>query len=414
MKIVMKALLAFALLVGLVATASAQQPAPAPTEPPPAAAPAPAEPPPAAAPAATPPTGAELPPGAQAPAAPAPTTPPAPAPPVAGEGQPGWWEAAVGDIKGAGYTHYGDYWLPPAASTTADGPDSLFRAVLAMSIFFFVGVTGALVYLVIKYRHRPGHKPEPSPAHNDALEITWTVIPTIICVILFVYGWRSYLANVTIPEPRNENIVYVEGSKWNWTFRYHNGLEDNALHAPIEQPMKLVMTSRDVLHSFFIPVFRIKQDVVPRRYSYVWFYATKTGTFRVYCTEYCGTDHSMMKTKVVVHPPGKYEQYLNDAYLKKAALSGPALGKNVYEKKGCNTCHSIDGSPKIGPTWKATFGKDVPLAAGGTVKMDEAYIRQSILNPQAQLHAGFPPSMPITPLNDGEIQGVIDYIKSLE
>ena len=418
MKTVMKALLPFALLID----ARAQQPAP--TAPPPSTNPT------TPTPAAAQPTAAETPPVATPPVASSAPTPAVPiAPPVvpimpptdpaaaaapADAGAPGWWEVMVGDIKDHKYTYMGDYWLPPAASTTADGPDTLFRAVLGMSIFFFFAITGVIVYLVIKYRHRPGHKSEPSPAHNDALEITWTVIPTIICVILFVYGWRSYLANVTIPEPRHENIVYVEGSKWSWNFRYYNGLEDNALHAPLNQPMKLVMTSRDVLHSFFIPVFRVKQDVVPRRYSYVWFYATRPGVYRVYCTEYCGTDHSLMKTKVVVHEPGKYEQYLSDAYAKKMQLSGAPLGENVFNKKGCNTCHTNDGSPKIGPTWKATYGTSVPLEGGGSATMDEAYIRASILNPQAQIHRGFPPSMPITPLSDKEIEGVIAYIQSLK
>lgn len=446
MKIVMKALLPFALLVGLVAGAGAQQPTPtssgsaaspgsaapvaAPNPTPPAAAPAatnPSDVPAAAAPtpgatdpAAAPPAGAP-PTAAQPTAAPPAATPPAGTPPPAGAPAaagppeaPTWWEAMVGDIKDHNYVYRGDYWLPPAASTTAEGPDKLFRAVLAMSIFFFVAITAAIVYLVVKYRHRPGHKPEPSPAHNDALEITWTVIPTIICVILFVYGWRSYLSNVTIPEPRPENVVYVEASKWSWSFRYHNGLTDNVLHAPRDQPMKLVMTSRDVLHSFFIPVFRIKQDVVPRRYSYVWFYATKPGVYRIYCTEYCGTDHSMMKTKVVVHEAGKYEQYLTDAYVKNASLTGVPLGMNVYEKKGCNTCHSVDGSPKIGPTWKGSYGTTISLEGGAKVAMDDAYIRNSILNPQAQLHAGFPPSMPITPLSPAQIEGVIAYIQSLK
>ena len=286
--------------------------------------------------------------------------------------------------------------------------------MIGMSAFFFFAITGAIIYLVIKYRHRPGHKAEPSPAHSDALEITWTIIPTIICVILFVYGWRTYLTNVTPPQPRDENVIYVEASKWNWNFRYYNGLEDNVLHAPIDQPIKLVMTSRDVLHSFFVPVFRVKQDVVPRRYTYAWFHATKAGIYRLYCTEYCGTDHSMMKTKVVVHEPGLYERYLGDAYAKKAALTGDALGKAVYEKKGCVACHTVDGSARIGPTWKGAFGTEVALEGGGKVTMDEAYIKSSIQQPTAQIHAGYPPSMPITPLSDKEIEGVIAYIKTLK
>ncbi|MBK7071931.1 MAG: cytochrome c oxidase subunit II [Myxococcales bacterium] len=376
-----------------------------------------------AAPADAPPAAGSAAPTAAPPAAaaPAPAAPPAAAaapvaaaaPPVETDGIT-WWDKMVGNPKDANYEHAGTFWLPPAASTGADGPDALYIAMIGMSAFFFFAITGAIIYLVIRYRHKPGRKPEPSPAHSDALEITWTVIPTIICVLLFVYGWRTYLQNVTVPEPRAENVVYIEGSKWAWNFRYYNGLEDNVLHAPVDQPVKLVMTSRDVLHSFFIPVFRIKQDVVPRRYTYAWFHATKPGVYRVYCTEYCGTDHSMMKTKIVVHEPGLYEKYLSEAYAKKAALAGDKLGLSVYEKKGCNACHTVDGSPRIGPTWKGAFGTDVPLEGGGTVKMDEAYIKTAIQNPNSQIHAGFPPSMPVTPLSDKEIEGVIEYIKTLK
>ncbi len=321
-----------------------------------------------------------------------------------------WWE----QISDQPYIYDGSYWLPPAASTTADGSDALFVAVLGMSAFFFIAITGAIVYFVIRYRHRPGHKAEPSIAHNDALEITWTIIPTIICVFLFVYGWRSYMNMTAIPETRAENQIAITGRKWNWNFRYYNGVEDNVLHAPVNQPVKLIITSQDVLHSVFIPVFRIKVDAVPRRYTYLWFYATKPGVYRFYCTEYCGTDHSMMKTKVVVHEPGKYEQYLADAYAAKGSVSGKELGLIVYEKKGCVSCHTLDGSKLIGPSFKGTFGTDVTLADNSTVKMDAAYIRNAIQNPQAQMRPGYPPSMPATGLSDKEVEGVTALIESLK
>lgn len=321
-----------------------------------------------------------------------------------------WWET----IAGQPYVFEGSYWLPPAAATTADGSDRLFLAVLGMSIFFFVAITGAVIYFVIRYRHRPGHKAEPSPAHSDTLEITWTIIPTIICVFLFVYGWRSYMDMTAIPETRPENQIAITGRKWSWNFRYYNGVEDNVLHVPVNQPVKLIITSQDVLHSVFVPVFRIKVDAVPRRYTYLWFYATKPGVYRFYCTEYCGTDHSQMKTKVVVHEAGKYEQYLADSFAKKGSVTGKDLGLIVYEKKGCNACHTLDGSPKIGPSFKGSFGTDVKLADGSTVKMDAAYIRNSIQSPQAQARPGFPPSMPVTGLSDKEIDGVIALIESLK
>jgi len=184
------------------------------------------------------------------------------------------------------------------------------------------------------------------------------------------------------------------------------------LNVPLDQPLKLTMTSTDVLHSFFVPVFRVKQDVVPRRFTYVHFWPTKPGVYRLYCTEYCGKDHSQMKTKVVVHPSGEYEKFLAEAYDKQMSLSGAKLGESVYKKKGCEGCHALDGSVKLGPSFKGTFGTQVKLADGSTVPMDEAYIRSSILSPQGQARPGFPPSMPVIPLSDKEIEGVIAFIQA--
>ncbi|HVV88065.1 MAG TPA: cytochrome c oxidase subunit II, partial [Kofleriaceae bacterium] len=313
------------------------------------------------------------------------------------------------------WDHDGTYWLPPSASSTANGPDSMFYAVLGLSIFFFVAITASVVYLVVKYRHRPGHKSEPSPAHNDVLEMTWTILPTIMCVFLFVYGWRTYLDNNLVPETKPENQVYVTGSKWNWNFRYYNGVEEPVLHAPLGEPVKLIITSTDVLHSFFVPAFRIKQDAVPRRYTYAWFYPTRTGIFRIYCAEYCGTDHSQMKTRVVVHSASDYRRFLDDDYAAHQNLSGPELGASIYEKKGCIGCHTVDGSPRIGPSWKGSFGTTITLADGRKVTMDEAYIKRAIESPSAEGRSGFPiGTMPITGLSDKEIEGVIAYIKSLK
>lgn len=346
---------------------------------------------------------------AQPAAAPPPAATVAPAAPAAAPpAEMTWWEKEAAKP----YVYEGTYWLPPAANKDAKGPDDLFIWVLGLSAFFFVAITACVVYFVIKYRHKPGRKPEPSPSHNDVLEITWTVIPTIIAVILFVYGWRSYISLTSIPETRPENQIAVTAQKWNWSFRYYNGVEDNVLHVPVDQPVKLTMTSTDVLHSFFVPVFRVKQDIVPRRFTYVWFWPTRTGVYRLYCTEYCGKDHSLMKTKVVVHSAGNYERYLSEAFGKQMSLSGAALGESVYKKKGCEGCHTLDGSVKLGPSFKGVWGTDVKLGDGSTVKFDEAYVRNSIQSPQGQSRPGFPPSMPVIPLSDKEIEGVAEFIKA--
>jgi cytochrome c oxidase subunit 2 len=323
----------------------------------------------------------------------------------------------------------GTFWMPKSVNSAADDSDMMFYAVLALSIFFFVGITVAVVYFVIKYRHRPGHKPQPSAAHNDAMEITWTVIPTIITVFLFWYGWRSYIHVVTPPQKAVE--INTLAWRWNWQFTHQNGVTDSDLHVPVNTPVRLVMTSKDVLHAFYAPAMRVKQDVVPRRYTYVWFYATKPGTYRLTCAEYCGTAHAQMaclqtdphsgaclrRAVVVVHKPGDYERYLADKEADSAKGTPEEVGARAFDKKGCNACHTVDGSPRVGPTLKmpGTWGKPFALADGSQVPMDENYIRESLMSPQAKTRAGFPPSMPSFEgqLKENELAGLIAYIKSL-
>ena len=323
----------------------------------------------------------------------------------------------------------GTFWMPKAVNLAADESDQMFYAVLGLSIFFFFAITIVVVYLVWKYRHRPGHKPEPSAAHNDALEITWTVIPTIIVVFLFWFGWRSYIDVVTPPQKAIE--IGVEAWQWNWEFKHSNGVTDSDLHVPVDTPVRLVMTSRDVLHSFYAPAMRVKQDVVPRRYTYAWFLPTKPGTYRLTCAEYCGKDHSQMaclahdpetdaclrRAVVVVHERGGYERYLNDKQADMMNMPPVDLGRLLFDKKGCSTCHTIDGTPKVGPTWKQPdWGKKIPMNDGSSVTMDENYVRESIMTPMAKARPGFQQTMPSFEgqLKPKEIDGLIQFIKSLK
>jgi cytochrome c oxidase subunit 2 len=330
-----------------------------------------------------------------------------------------WYDILVNkqveDLKG------GNFWMPTPFNHPPHDSDLMYYAVLGLSIFFFFGIAGAVVYFVVKYRHRPGHKAQPSPAHNDALEITWTVIPTIICVFLFYYGWNTYVRVVTPPTKAVE--INVLAWRWNWQFTHSNGVQDSDLHVPVNTPVRLVMTSKDVIHSFYAPVMRVKQDILPRRYTYAWFFPTKPGTYRLTCAEYCGTNHSQMgitndgrRAVLVVHDPGGYERYLADKAAASSSMNPVDLGKLLYEKKGCNACHTTDGTPRVGPSWKSTFGTMVPLADGSSVKMDENYIRESILYPQAKSRPGFPPSMPSFEgqIKEKELEGLIAFIKSLQ
>jgi cytochrome c oxidase subunit 2 len=323
----------------------------------------------------------------------------------------------------------GNFWMPKAVNIAADDSDMMYYVCLGLSAFFFFAIAGAVIYLTIKYRHRPGHKAEPSAAHNDALEVTWTVIPTIIVVFLFWYGWRAYVHVVTPPNKAVE--IDVIAWRWNWQFTHTNGVTDSDLHVPVNTPVRLVMTSKDVLHSFYAPAMRVKQDVVPRRYTYAWFEATKPGTYRLTCAEYCGTSHAQMacletdpntgaclrRAVVVVHDPGDYERYLNDKASEAGNQDPVVFGGKLYEKKGCVACHTIDGSARVGPSFKQKdWGQAIPLAGGGTVKMDENYIHESLMSPQAKARPGFPPSMPSFEgqLKDKEIQALTAFIKSLK
>ena len=360
-------------------------------------------------------------------AAPAAPGAPAPAAAAGAKGAKAWYDQ-LADLP---IQESGSFWMPKAVNAAADESDLMFYSVLGLSAFFFFAIAVVVVYFCIKYRHRPGKRAEPSSSHNDALEITWTVIPTIIVVFLFYFGWRSYIRVVTPPQKAVE--IQVLAWRWNWQFTHSNGVTDSDLHVPVNTPVRLVMTSKDVLHSFYAPAMRVKQDVVPRRYTYAWFYATKPGTYRLTCAEYCGTNHSQMaclendpdtqaclrRAVVVVHEPGDYERYLADKSAE-GSTDPVKYGSMLYEKKGCNACHTIDGTPKVGPTWKsADWGQEIEMADGKKIKIDESYIRQSIEYPQAEARKhdpAYPPSMPsfLGQLKEKEIQGLIAYIKALK
>lgn len=335
--------------------------------------------------------------------APAATVAPAPAAtPVATAKEKAWWVQLEERPHDTDFS----FWVPVANNAAAGGHDTMLWVLSFLSLFFFFSISGTALYFVWRYRHRAGHRAEPSAADNHALEITWTVIPILICVGLFMGGWYGYAKLQAAPGRAIE--VQVKARKWSWSFVHANGVESNALHVPVGVPVRLVMKSDDVLHSLFVPAFRQKQDVLPGRYTYVWFEAQKPGTYRLYCTEYCGMDHSQMKTVVVVHEPGKYEQYLAEAGSK------PANGEELYVRKGCNACHSLDGSRLVGPSFKGIFGGQAELSNGQTVTVDENYVRESILQPATKGRVGYPPAMPPFEgqLKEDELDALVNFIKA--
>ena len=309
----------------------------------------------------------------------------------------------------------GGFWLPSQGSEGAAEVDRIFGFVFWVSAFFFLLIVALMVLFVIRYRRRPGREDaEPSPRHNTPLEITWTTIPILIVIAIFIWGFKVYL-DINTP-PANAYEVLVTGQKWKWLFTYPNGHVDENLHVPVATPIRLVMTSEDVIHGFYIPAFRLKRDVLPGRYVKLWFQATKPGEYQIYCTQYCGTGHSDMWAKAVVHEPGGFERWLEDASNFLAKMSPAEAGERLYRTRGCAQCHSVDGKGGTGPTFKALFGHQVPLDGGKATVADENYIRESILEPQAKIVAGFQPVMPTFQgrLKDQEITAIIEYLKTLK
>jgi cytochrome c oxidase subunit 2 len=310
------------------------------------------------------------------------------------------------------------FWMPDQASTVAPSVDGVYDAVYWMSIFFFTLITIGLVVFTIKYRHRPGVTREPAAGHSTALELTWTIIPTILVLVIFYFGFRGFLNLAVVPP--NAYQVDVSARMWNWSFSYPGNVisNDGKLHVPVNTPIELVTQSADVIHSFFIPAMRVKKDVVPGRYNRLWFEATEEGEYDVYCTEYCGRNHSTMLTRVVVHDKAGFKKWLQDASIWTDKMSPIEAGQMLYRSRGCATCHSLDGSIIVGPTFKDLYNNpNIPIAGQGTIKADENYIHESILYPQAKVHQGFGPPSPMPSflgqLNEDDIGAIIAFMRSI-
>ena len=311
-------------------------------------------------------------------------------------------------------TDGGSFWLPPRNSTAAAGTDWAFYLIFWISLFFFVMIVALMVYFTIRYRRRPDRKvAEHAPHHSTALEIVWTVIPIGLTVLMFWGGFKAFL-NLSEP-PSNTFDIYVTGQKWKWLFTYPNGYVGEELHVPLDSPVRLVMTSDDVIHSFYIPDFRVKKDVVPGRYTNLWFEATESGQFHIFCAEYCGTGHSDMITQVVVHEPADFAAWLEKAAAFVDTLPPADAGEYLYKKYGCNQCHSVDGTANTGPSFQNSYGYEHLMSDGTTVAVDENYIHESILDPQAKIRDGFQGVMPTFQgkIKESEIRQITAYLKYL-
>jgi cytochrome c oxidase subunit II len=302
--------------------------------------------------------------------------------------------------------------FPDSASTFAGQVDALYLYLVGMTVFFTVLISAVIVIFVIRYRRRqPFEIPRPV-AGSIKLESVWTVIPFIIAMSMFVWGASVYFTQYSVPKDALE--VYVVGKQWMWKVQHITGQREiNEMHVPVGRKIKLVMTTEDVIHSFYVPAFRTKADVVPGRYTYLWFEATKPGRYHLFCAEYCGTNHSGMTGSIVVMEPADYDNWLSGNANQESPV---AAGQRLFtETLGCASCHKEDGTGGRGPALTGLLGSTVRLDNGQTVTANEDYIRESIINPRAKLVAGFQPIMPTFQgqLTEEQLLQLVTYIKSL-
>ncbi len=304
---------------------------------------------------------------------------------------------------------------PESASTMSGRIDFVFNVLNAVTVFFSILVVVVIVYFAIKYRKGAKADRTNAPDEGLAIELAWTIIPGIICVFLFSLATWVYLENVRTPTGAME--IYVVGKQWMWKLQHPEGKwEMNELHVPVGRKVKLTMTSEDVIHSFFVPAFRLKQDVVPGRFTTMWFEPTKVGEYHLFCAEYCGTKHSGMVGRVVVQTPAEYEKWLRQGNLKGTMAE---RGEKLFRQLGCAGCHG-PGSSVRAPMLNGLYGSAVPIQLpnnGGTkvVQADNRYILDSILLPEQEIAAGFKPIMPTfkNQLKQEEALELLEYIKSL-
>jgi cytochrome c oxidase subunit 2 len=302
--------------------------------------------------------------------------------------------------------------IPESASTLSWKVDALYFYLSGVTVFFTLLISSILIFFVIRYRRRTPYEIPRPIAGSYKLETLWTVIPFVIAMTMFAWGARIYFEEYR--PPQNAIEIYVVGKQWMWKIQHSTGQREiNELHIPVGRKVKLIMTSEDAIHDFFVPAFRIKADVVPGRYTSEWFEATKPGTYHLFCAEYCGMNHSGMIGWIVVMEPREFDNWLSG----NAGNTTPAVaGQQLFQSLGCVSCHGANGEGGRGPTLAGLFGRQTLLSTGQSVRADEAYIRESIINPQAKLVAGFGPIMPTFQgqVSEDQLVQLLAFIKSLQ
>lgn len=306
--------------------------------------------------------------------------------------------------------------MPEQGTEIAKRVDNLYGFLLAASLVACIIVIGGMVYFALKYKRKSDNDKTAYITHDTRLEIIWSVIPLIIFLFVFGWGWIVYHDMRTMPKDALE--ISVTGKQWSWTTEYKNGVKSTEIVVPIDRDVKLVLGSEDVIHSFFVPSFRIKQDAIPGRYTTLWFRAEKLGEFHVFCTEFCGTSHAAMITRLRVVPQNEFEKWLTEES-EIGSLPIAERGAKFFQTRACASCHNVDNpAAKIGPTLFQKFGTDETMIDGSTVKIDENYLREAILDPNATIVKGYakPSVMPAFQgqLSESELNAIIEYIKTLK
>lgn len=306
--------------------------------------------------------------------------------------------------------------MPPQGSAFAAEVDGVYMALFWLSVILFLGITIAAVYFAWRYRYKPG-RVTPHITHNTTLEITWTVLPLLLCVGIFFWGLKGWMEYAVAPGEAME--IQVTAAKWVWKFEYPDGTRDAGnLHVPINKPVKFLMTSEDVIHDFFVPDMRVKHDIIPGRFTEEWFTPTVGGEHLITCAEYCGKGHSDMRGKVIVESQAEFDNYILTGGTEWEQYKDHMAdwGKIQWERKGCNSCHTLDGSKSKGPSWKGIWHKMEKMNNGSTVLVDENYIKESENSPTAKVVDGFQPIMPTFNglIRPHEFEGIVALIQSLQ
>ena len=308
----------------------------------------------------------------------------------------------------------GPGYMPERASSVAAGVDHVFGFIFWVSAVSLALIVAVTLVFVFRYRARASRQvPEASPDHSTRLELTWSGIPLLLVMVMFALSTKVYLEMTSTPPGQAATQVKVTARKWSWWFDHADGKGAKSLHVVLGKPVELVLGSVDVVHSLYVPQFRLKQDAVPGRYTRMFFTPVMAGTFPILCTEYCGTNHSQMLADVVVHEDqASYDAWAAEG--RSPALSLVEQGRKLFDEKGCSACHSEDGSAGIGPTVKGMWGRTEKLVGGGTATVDENYVRESIVAPARKIVAGYDDLMPPMPLEERELLAVIAYLQSLK